>query len=109
MDFGDKDFRFVQDDPDVLMRITSDDGSEEVVFLTTDKDTMDGKLFNVQQGAKGQWFVVVNQRMLDEKIEKSVEANAEEYGKKHAMFLPISYIIQEAMSEVMHRYEEEQQ
>lgn len=108
MDFGDKDFRFVHDDPDVLMRISSDDGSEEVVFLTTDGNALEGKLFNVQQGAKGQWFVVVNQKMLDEKIEKSVEANAEEYGKKHAMFLPISYIIQEAMSEVMRRYEEEQ-
>ena len=108
MNFGDSDFSFVNDDPDVLMRIKSDDGSEEVVFLTTDGNALEGKLFNVQQGAKGQWFVVVNQRMLDEKIEKSLEVNSEEYGKKHAMFLPISFIIQEALGEVMRREEDSQ-
>jgi hypothetical protein len=108
MNFGDSDFKFVNDDPDVLMRIKSDDGSEEVVFLTTDGDALDGKLFNVQQGAKGQWFVVINQKMLDDRIEKSIEANADDYGKKHAMFLPISFIIQEALAEVMRREEDTQ-
>lgn len=108
MDFGDSSFKFVSDDPDVLMRIQSDDGSQEVVFLTTEGNALGDKLFDVQQGAVGQWFVVVNQKMLDEKIERSIETNSEDYGKKHAMFLPISFIIQEALTEVMRRQEENQ-
>lgn len=107
MDFSNSDFKFVEDDPDVMMRLKSEDGSE-VVFLTSDGKALDGELFVVQQGAQGQWFVIINQKMLDEKIEKSIEANAEDYGKKHAMFLPISYIIQGALGEVMQREEDDQ-
>lgn len=108
MDLGNSGFSFVEDDPDVLMRIKSDDGSQEVVFLTTDGDALGEELFDVQQGAVGQWFVVINQKMLDARIEKSIETNADDYGKKHAMFLPISFIIQEALGEVMRREEENQ-
>lgn len=102
--FDNNNFQFVNEDPDVLMRIKNPRYDTEITFLTSDGKTMNGdQLYRVDQMGD-QWFVIINKPLLDEKINTSILNNAEEYGMELAQFLPLSFIMHGALEEITNRY-----
>lgn len=102
--FDSNNFQFVNEDPDVLMRIKNPRYDSEITFLTSDGKTMNSEqLYRVDQMGD-QWFVVINSPLLEEKINTSILNNAEEYGMELARFLPLSFIMHGALEEIMDRY-----
>jgi len=103
--FNDDKFEFIQDDPDVLMRLQNPESDEQITFLTTDGKTMaEDELYRVDNMGD-QWFVVINNPLLQGKIDSSIERNSEEYGVALARYLPLSFVIQSALNDIAEKME----
>lgn len=107
--FDSNNFQFVTDDPDVLMRVKNPRYDSEITFLTTDGKTMgDEELYRIDQMGD-QWFVIINNPLLQDKINQSIRNNADEYGIELARFLPLSFILQSSLTEISERYDIQQE
>jgi hypothetical protein len=105
--FNINNFEFVNEDPDVLMRVKNPASDTEITFLTSDGKTMgEDELYRVDNMGD-QWFVVINNPLLQDKINKSVEQNSEEYGTHLSRFLPLSFIFQSALTEIVEASEQQ--
>lgn len=93
-------FEFVNEEPDVLMRLKNPESGEEITFITSDGKTMQEEELYRVDNMGDQWFVVINNPLLQDKINKSIEHNAEEYGMNLSRFLPLSFVIQSALNEI---------
>ena len=92
----------IGDEDDVLIRMQHDNGTvvtfvsaPSAVFEKT--DTIDPMTFWL---APDNVFVAINEDLLDEMIEESIEKNSGIYGDEEAAFLPIVHILNVGLKEV---------
>ena len=90
------------EDDDVLMQMQNDDGVV-VTFLTAPPsvfevtDRIDPLTFWMSPKSV---YVAINEDILNEMIEESIEKNSEIYDEKEAAFLPIVHILNVGLREV---------
>ena len=99
--FNTNNYQFVNEEPDVLLRVKNPRFDTEITFITSDGATMEeGQLYRIDNMGD-LWFVVINNPLLQEKINLSIENNAEEYGMQFARQLPLSFVLQMALEEIV--------
>ena len=90
------------EDDDVLIQMQNDDGVV-VTFLTAPPsvfevtDRIDPLTFWMSSKSV---YVAINEDILNEMIEESIEKNSEIYDEKEAAFLPIVHILNVGLKEV---------
>jgi len=90
------------EDDDVLMQMQNDDGVV-VTFLTAPPsvfevtDRIDPLTFWMSPKSV---YVAINEDILNEMIEESIEKNSQIYDEKEAAFLPIVHILNVGLKEV---------
>ena len=99
--FNINNYEFVNDEPDVLLRVKNPASDTEITFLTCDGSTMGAEELYRVDNMGDLWFVVINNPLLQEKINMSIEHNAEEYGMQIARYLPLSFVLQSALVEIV--------
>lgn len=94
----DRMFEYMDDDPDVLMRMVNDKG-KELTFITAPSDSFADKesIEPIVSGWQGQIIVAFNGELLERMVRESIDKNGETYGDALASFLPISKVIQVGM------------
>jgi hypothetical protein len=98
-------YEFVNDDPEVLLRIKNPASDTEITFLISDGTTMgDDQLYRVDS-IGDLWFVVINNPLMQEKTDKSVLHNSEDYGVEFSQSLPLSFIIHSALVKIVEESE----
>lgn len=103
--FNEDKFEFIQEDPDVLMRLQNPEGDEQITFLTTDGNAMaEDELYRVDNMGD-QWFVIINTPLIEDKINSSIEKNSEEYGVTLARYLPLAFVIKSALNDISEKME----
>jgi len=107
--FDINNYQFITDDPDVLLRVKNPRYDSEITFLTTDGTTIaNEELYQIER-MSDQWFVIINNPLLQDKINQSIRNNADEYGMELARFLPLSFILQSSLTEISERYDIQQE
>ncbi len=96
------EIEYIDDDDDVLVRVQNDDGVV-VTFLTAPSsffeitDRIDPLTIWL---ASDNVFVAINEDLLNEMIEDSIEKNSEIYEEMEAAFLPIVHVMKVGLKEV---------
>ena len=104
--FNTNNYHFVTDEPDVLLRIKNPRFDTEITFITSDGATMEvDQLYRIDNMGD-LWFVIINNPLLQENINRSIENNAEEYGMQFAGQLPLSFLLQMALEEIVEMSEQ---
>jgi len=99
-------YAFINVDPDVLMRMQHPSSGEEIIFLLCDGSSMgEGELYQIEN-VDNLWFVAINNPLLQEKINRSIEDHTEELGLDLARRLPLSFCIQSALSDITQAMDE---
>jgi len=99
--FNTNNYQFVNEEPDVLLRVKNPRFDTEITFITSDGATMEEDQLYRIDNMGDLWFVVINNPLLQEKINLSVENNAVEYGMQFARQLPLSFVLQMALEEIV--------
>ncbi len=96
------EIEYIDDDDDVLVRVQNDDGVV-VTFLTAPSsffeitDRIDPLTIWL---ASDNVFVAINEDLLNEMIEDSIEKNSEIYEEMEAAFLPFIQVMKVGLKEV---------
>jgi len=104
--FNTNNYQFVNEEPDVLLRVKNPRFDTEITFITSDGATMEEDQLYRIDNMGDLWFVVINNPLLQEKINLSVENNAVEYGMQFARQLPLSFVLQMALEEIVEMSEQ---
>ena len=105
--FDINNYQFITDDPDVLLRVKNPRYDSEITFLTTDGTTIaNEELYQIERMGD-QWFVIINNPLLQERIKESIRHNADEYGIDLARFLPLSYVIHSSLESISEEHDRE--
>jgi hypothetical protein len=90
-------------DPGVLFRVTEPDLNLVITYLVSDGRTFDEDvLYNIEQ-IDDQWFVIVNNPLLESQVESSINNHGDEYGIDMAKTLPSLNLVYFSMEEIVER------
>ena len=101
-----KELSFGSDDPEVMFRFENPETGQQVAVIAAPPETMDEDGPVVIQLTEDNVVVLFNECFVEEKLERAIERNAEEFGESMAMEMAMASLLEMALLAASRKFEE---